>query len=93
MLVCLLNVTRCLHGLVWSNNALIALEYFTFEQHGDPASQVSLHEVFVVLLYLGQDMPFAHLMELVLDTLHDLPHNEVLIHEQEEEPFEKSVQA
>ena len=63
------------------------------EHDSNPACEVRLHEVSIVLFDLRQYVPLAHLVQLVLDALNDLPHNEVLVNEYEEETFEESIDA
>lgn len=70
---------------------MVALEYVYVEQDADPARQISLHEICVVLLYLGQDVPLAGLVKLVLHPLDNLPHYKVLVYEYEEETLEEGV--
>jgi hypothetical protein len=36
-------------------------------------------------------MPLVHLMQLVLNSLHELPYDEIFVNEDEEEAFEESV--
>lgn len=74
-------------GLVWRDNALIASKDLTVKQNTDPAGEISLHEAFVILLNLGENLPFTDLVQLVLDSLHDLTKNEVLVDKDEEESF------
>ena len=79
--------------LIWRHDARVALEELAVEEDADPACEVGLHPLLVVLLDLREDITLAYLVQLVLDALHHLAHDEVLVHEHEEEALEQRVQA
>lgn len=93
LLLCLLLSSVRLHGFVRGDDALVTLEDVNVEQNADPARKIRLHKVVVVLIDLCQNVPLTGLMELVLHSLDNLAHNEVLVHEYKEETFEECIEA
>ena len=62
------------------------------QEYTNPAREVSLHEGLIILIDLRQYVPLAHSIEmLILNTLHNLTDDEVLVHKDEEEAFEEGV--